>query len=177
MIKKNLFLLAAFVTIAFHPLSSIYSIDILTLDGATVNLGSFTGKKIIIIEFDATSYDKAQLGLLDSLQKANEEAVVIATPAKDFGNAVSTQSIKNIITDQKLSFIMTQPLFVSRSAGKNQHPLFKWLTDVNENIHFNYDADHPGQIFMVNEAGELYALLYKEASADIVKEAATEKTN
>ena len=175
--KKDLILFFGLIIAALDPSSSLYTIDIQRLDGTTINLGTFTGKKIIIIEFDVSNYDKTQLRLLDSFQLANKDVVVIATPAKDFGREVSVQSIKNIATDQKLSFIITQPVFVSRSAGKNQHPLFKWLTDVNENIHFNYDADHPGQTFIVDEKGDLYALLYKEAKGDLIKEAAAQKTN
>lgn len=169
--------LIAIAAISFKPLVSIYSIDVQTLDGSIVNLGSFAGKKIIIIEFDAANYDKEQLGTLDSIQQVNKGAVVIGVPAQDFGNTMDVQSIQKKLSDQKLSFIVTQPVFVSRSAGKNQHPLFKWLTDVNENTHFNYDADQPGQTFMVSETGDLYAILYKEAANATVTEAATQKTN
>jgi len=174
--KINFLLLIGFASIALKPATSIYSINIQKLDGSTVNLGSFSGKKMIIIEFDAGNYDKSQLKLLDSLQKANAGAIVIGVPAKDFGTAPNVQTVKNIATTLNLSLIITQPVFVKRSAGGNQHPLFKWLTNVSENTHFNYDADQPGQIFMVSEKGELYALLYKAVTSNTLKEAASQKT-
>ena len=176
MTTKILFVFFLFTTLAFKPVSSIYDITIQTLNGASVNLGSFAGKKIIVIEFDAANYDGAQLLTLDSLQKTNPTVQVIGVPAKDFSTS-TTQNIQSLVTSLNLSFIITQPGLVKKSAGNNQEPIFKWLTHAGENTHFDNDADQPGQIYLVSEKGVLYAMLQKGTVNAIVKELAAKQIN
>jgi hypothetical protein len=65
---------------------------------------------------------------------------VIAIPATDLGGPGSNANLTAIRNTLSVKFIMTKMAKVKKEAGTNQHALLKWLTDVNENAHFDRDA-------------------------------------
>jgi len=173
MSNKLFFGFVIFILCSFKPASGIYDITLQTIGGPQVNLGTYAGKKIIVLEFDPVNYDASQLLTLDTIQRTNAQVQVIAVPAKDFGPANLT-AIQTVIQNLNLSFIVTKAGYVKKSAGANQQNLFNWLTHVNENTHFDNDADDPGQIFIVNGEGVLYAMLDKGTPNSVVKELANQ---
>src|SRR5260221_9253247 len=159
MITKILF--AFFLVVMVNsPATSVYDIAIQPLNGTMLSLSTFKGKKIVVIEFDANNYDKAQLLMLDSFQRSNAQIRVIAVPAKDFSPSTNSQRIVNLSRSLNLSFIMTQPALIKKASGSNQEALFRWLTHSSNNNHFDGDVDQPGQIYLINEKGILYGVLY-----------------
>lgn len=169
---KILFVFSLFWIMAFRTPSGVYDITVQSLSGSQIILGAFTGKKIIAVEFDASNYDVSQLLTLDSIQRTNAQVQIIAVPAKDFGSTATVQEIQAIEQNLNLSFIITQPVYVKKGAGINQDNLFKWLTHVNENSHFDNDADDPGQIYFINGEGVLYAMLEKGTPNAVIKDLA-----
>ena len=172
MSNKLLFVFFIFIVVAFKPASGIYDITIHTLGGSPVSLSSFAGKKIIAFEFDANNYDQSQLLTLDTIQRSGLPVQVIGVPAKDFGSTATIQQIRALVQSLNLSFIITQPGYVKKSAGTNQQKIFKWVTHVNENSHFDNDADNPGQIYLISSEGVLYAMLGRGTPNAVVKELA-----
>lgn len=162
--------------LAFAPASGIYDISVPTLNGTTLNMNALSGKKIVVVEFDAATYDKAQLLTLDSLQRGNVNIQVIAVPAKDFSE-VSVQSVQTLVTSLNVLFVVTQPGYVKKSAGSNQHPIFQWLTHASANTHFDNDADQPGQIYIISEKGEVYAVLRSGTNNSLLKRLVMQHTN
>jgi glutathione peroxidase-family protein len=55
--------------------------------------------------------------------------------------------------------------------GENQHPLFKWLTHLNKNTHFDRDVEETGQLFIISKKGTLYGILGRQVSTALVMEA------
>jgi glutathione peroxidase-family protein len=162
---------------AFKSFQSIYDITIQTLDGSTVSLNNYNGKRIVILEFDPANYDEMQLRMLDTLEKTNNNIRVIVVSAKDFSVTATNQMVQNIVTNLNLSFTVTQLALVKKSAEAEQQSLFKWLTHVEENSHFDNDADQPGQLYIVNESGTLYTMLQPGTPNSLAKELITQQTN
>jgi glutathione peroxidase len=174
--KRNL-LLPVFFLMMFSWQSSVYNIQVQTIDGNNVSLSSYQGKKIIAIEFKTVNPDSAQLRYLDSLQTGSSSIRVIAVPAIDFGGTVSEENLRNLRASLGLHFLITKPAAVKKTAGSGQHPLFKWLTHVNDNGHFDNEVEVPGQFFIIGTNGILYSLLRKETPHNVVSAVLSQQVN
>lgn len=135
---------------------SFYTININTLDGKPVNMFGLPGKKVLIVSFNQSSACAAQLLQLDLLQHTDSSIQVIATPAIDFGSYSNTDSLQNFKDSLGLNINITQPMQVKK--GESQDPLYQWLTQVDNNNHFDSDIASEGRIFIINEEGVLYAI-------------------
>lgn len=150
--------------------SGIYEQSVTTLDDSTVNFSSSRGKKILVAEFNAMQIDTAQLQNLDSLQRANDSLIVIAIPSHGVGVTVNKSKLVMLRTKLKLSYIIGTPVVAKKGAGVQQNAVFKWLTNVSENSHFDQDVGPLSQMFFINEQGVLYAVLGKDAPRSIISE-------
>jgi glutathione peroxidase len=159
----KLYLILAYVFTTAFSLNGFYDLEINASDGSLIKLSKYQGKKIVIGEFNAASPDGAQLRFLDSLQKANKNnLIVMAVPALDFGT-MNTESDKAMTKFSNLSIIITQPVKVKKEAKADQHPLFRWLTNSNDNKHFNNDVFEEGLFFIVDEKGNMRGTLGKKS--------------
>lgn len=159
-----------FFLIMFSMQSSIYTIQIDTIEGTATSMASFAGKKIVISAFNASTPDAAWLQHLDSLQTGNDSLQVIAVPANDFSNAGNDATLSVLKDSLALHIVMLKATDVKKSAGGNQNLLLKWLTDVNENGHFDADVLAEGQMFIVNSNGILYSVLDKDVPDNILSQ-------
>ncbi len=148
--------------------AGVYDIHITTIEGADKSMSDFQGKKLLIIVLPVTQNvnDVHYLQAVDSLsRKYANNVTVIGVPSYEYG--FNTNSLSNLrsyyrgIIGQQV--ILTQGLYVNKSSGKMQHKLFAWLTNVNQNTHFNEDVKGVGQKFFIDENGELYGYYGPEA--------------
>jgi len=131
-------------------------------------MSTFAGHKVIVLTFDATNPDKAMLSMADSVQKADTSVFIVGVPAADFTGYSSDTALSSMHDSLALSFPFTKVALVTRASGNVQEALFKWLTDVTLNQHFDRDVDAPGQMYLISERGVLYGILTKDATpADI----------
>lgn len=159
---------AALITVLWWQ-GSIYNIDVQPIEGGSpVSLSSFANKKIVITTIRSVNPDTAQLNFLDSLQRADTSLKVIAVPSTDIGGAGNDNTIAGLKAALSLGFIITRSARVQKNAGSDQYPLFKWLTHVNENGHFDMDANATGQLFVVSRNGILYSVLGSDVPAAIL---------
>jgi glutathione peroxidase-family protein len=149
--------------------SSFYDIKFETLDGTIIKTSSYQGKKIVIAVVSANTANLTLIRYLDSIQKANSNVQVIAIPTGDFNGDISLQSLKTL--KKTISIVVAAPLKVRKSNGTLQHPLFIWLTQSEENKHFNTDVSDEGQVFIVSAKGTLYSVLPKETPLKIIGKA------
>jgi glutathione peroxidase len=149
--------------------SSIYNIRINTIDGNSISLAAYEGKKIIVTEFDALNPDLAELQYLDSLQSADTSIVLIAVPANDFSGTNSIESLQSLRNSLNLRMIITLPSGVKKVNGDNQNALFKWLTKAGNNDHFDEDVEEPGLIFIISTNGILYSQLKKATPHEVIE--------
>jgi glutathione peroxidase len=166
--KKYCFVLIGSFFSLLAVQSSLYDIQIQTIDGNTMNLSAYQGKKIILVEFDAVNPDTGQLQWLDSIQTGYDSVIVIAIPAIDFSGTGNEESLRMLHDSLGLHIQFTMPEAVKKTAGSGQDPLFKWLTDVNENGHFDNEVEQPGQLYIIGNQGTLYSLLTKDTPHEII---------
>jgi glutathione peroxidase len=144
----------------FFGRDSIYDIDIqLVASGQPVSLYSFANKKILIATISNADPDTVQLRFLDSLQTADTSLSVIAVPVIAGNDAGNDRFIASLQNSMGLDFIITKSTRVKKNEGANQHSLFRWLTNVTGNGHFDSDVGGPGQLFIISRSGILYGVL------------------
>jgi glutathione peroxidase len=165
---KQGFFLIGVIFLPFLFLSSIYDIQVESVNGDTISLSNYTNKKILITVINAAEPDPSQLEALDSLQKNDTSLVVIAVPANEFGGPGSDSAIAAMQDSLGLEILITKSSYVTKGSGDNQVLLFKWLTDVNENSHFDTDVETVGKFFIVSKTGILYSVLSNDVPADIL---------
>ena len=174
--KRSLFLLLFYLPIFSLP-SSIYDIQVTELGGNNINLSSYSGKKLVIGFFDGSAPDIDWLQYMDSLQSLDTSIKIIVMPANDFNVASNDSALVSLRDSLSLGILMLKPAYVKKSSGNNQHPLCKWLSDVNENTHFDKDIESAGQLFIVNRTGNLYSVLGNDVSFEILIEILNQKAN
>ena len=91
-----------------------------------------------------------------------ESLVVIGVPCNQFGKQEpgnSSEINEFCQVNYGVSFLITEKISVK---GKEQHPLYSWLTNKNENGRKNSSVKWNFQKYLLNEDGELidYYSLY-----------------
>lgn len=150
---KVIFLLAAFAF--YSPAKTIYSFKVSALEGGTIDLASFKGKKILIVNTASKCGLTPQLEELQKLQEQyKNKLVVIGFPANNFNQENGTSSeIKEFCKkNYGVSFLMAEKV---SAKGKDANPLFVYLTKeakklgVADPIKWNFTK------FLVDEKGKL----------------------
>ncbi|MFL5787735.1 MAG: hypothetical protein ACJ748_06760, partial [Flavisolibacter sp.] len=171
---KLFYILISFIS--FNISGSIYDLEVNALDGTTIKLSDYSGTKLIIYEFNPVQLDTIQLRYLDSIQNSNQSIHVLAVPAIEFGT-VGDSVLQNSIFGLNLSYKFLQPLAVQKSSLNNQSSLFKWITDVNLNSHFDHEVTNPGEFFIISEKGTLYGIINSNTSTDIINDVINQNLN
>ena len=113
---------------------SIYNIKINSIDGSPINLNDYKGKHILFVN---VASECGFTGQYEDLQKLydtyQDKLMVIGVPCNQFGGQEPGTS-SDIQTFCKknygVTFLITEKIDVK---GKNQHPLYQWLTDKDLN--------------------------------------------
>lgn len=161
--------LLSFILIAalcsFNQVDDIYSLSVKTIEGKSIDLSNFKGKKMLFIMLPSSATDSSvtagELSVL--LEKYKSELVVIGIPAKEtgIGNMDEKKQI-NLYMNQSYNFILTESMQFKKEAADEQSSLYQWLTNKDKNGHFDLNKIEAGQKFFVDEAGELYAVIGPE---------------
>ncbi|OQP66425.1 hypothetical protein A3860_13110 [Niastella vici] len=134
----------------------IYDHSFRDINGKNVRLKDFTGKKLLFIILPVSAVDSVAAQLKSFVAIYGDRVQVIGVLSQEDGYSKGMKAdIKAIY--QNTGILVTD--MMGSRKGNNQSPLMKWLTNKNENGHFNMDAKGPGQKFFVNEQGRLYAVL------------------
>ena len=165
-IKLNPYKMKILTLIAFFAFSNLAGLDIYSIrfpdyNGTQVNMSIYRNKKIIITAFNAKSPDISFLRYLNQLQIKYPSVQVIAIPATDFAGLENIAELGKLKDTEKLRIIIGKPSLVQQKNTKQQHPLFQWLTQKEQNNHFNIDVESTEQLYLVSSKGTLYAVLDK----------------
>jgi len=135
---------------------SIYDIEINSLQGKPINLSLFKGKKILFVNVASKCGFTPQYKELQKLHNIYEESlVVIGVPCNQFGKQEpgnSSEISEFCQVNYGVSFLITEKISVK---GKEQHPLYSWLTNKNENGRKNSSVKWNFQKYLINEDGDL----------------------
>ncbi len=157
--------------------SSIYDIQLEKINGTDIQMSEYANRKIIVIPFNAASPDTARLHYLDSLQIADTSLQVIAVPATDFSGESSNAALNSLSSLFSPKLVITKQAAVKKEATVYQQILFKWLTHVNENGHFDLDVTGVDQLFIVSKTGVLYSVLDNDVPNDILSQVLNQTVN
>lgn len=140
-----------------HPMQSLYDLTIELNNGQQLKLDAARGKKLLLVN---TASDCGYTPQYDDLQKLHEQyqdkLMIIGFPANDFGQQ-EKGSDKDIAEFCRVNFGVTFPLAKKSTVvkGKNQHPVFQWLTQKEKN---GWNTEEPTWNFskyLINEEGTL----------------------
>ena len=141
--------------------NSIYDYSFNDISGNERSLSEFKGKKILIIN---TASECGFTGQYEGLQRLYDtykgKLMVVGVPCNQFGQQEpgSYQQIESFCKENfGVSFLMTEKIEVK---GKNQHPLYQWLTDKNLNGVKSSSVKWNFQKYIIGKEGEFIDYFY-----------------
>lgn len=162
--KMKTLLLALLITVSFTT-NSIYDFKMPGLDGQTVDLANYKGKKIMIVNTASHCGNTKQYADLETLyEKYKDKLVVIGLPANNFGaqEPGTNEEIKEFC---KKNFGVTFPMTEKVSVkGDDIHPLFKYLVEEAEKIGITDPIKWNFTKFLVNEKGDLITVIHNKVN-------------
>lgn len=139
------------------PLVSLYDIPFETISGDPGSFAAYRGKKIVIVN---TASDCGYTGQYEELQslyaQAKGEIIIVGFPANDFKEQ-EKGSNEQIASFCKKNYGVEFPIAAKASVvkGKEQHPVFAWLSDPAKN---GWNKEAPAWNFskyIIDEEGRL----------------------
>ncbi len=145
--------------------SSIYDIEINSLEGGPLTLSEFEGKHILVVNVASNCGFTGQYKSLQALsEKYKDEMVVIGVPCNQFGkqepgDASTIRSFCDL--RYGVTFPLTQKIEVK---GSGQHPLYQWLTKKSRNGKKNSTVRWNFQKYLLDKEGQLVDVFYSTTS-------------
>jgi glutathione peroxidase len=143
-----------------EPMKSVFDIPLVDIQGRTVNLNAFKGKKILIVNTASECGYTPQYAQLEELHQQFGHAIaVLGFPCNDFGGQEPGSELE-IKTFCQARYGVTFPLFSKlHVTGVEKHPLYSWLTDPALN---GWNSQEPTWNFckyVIDEDGKLLHFL------------------
>ena len=132
--------------------TSIYDIEINTIEGKSIDLSSFKDKHILFVNVASKCGFTSQYKDLQKLSDTYpNKLVVIGSPCNQFGSQepgdasqIQTFCERNF----GVTFLITEKIDVK---GKKQHPLYNWLTNKELNGRKSSNVKWNFQKYLVNK--------------------------
>jgi glutathione peroxidase len=150
--------LIAIISSLFLDTSSIYELQFTNIDGNTVSMSQFEGKKILLVNIATGSSKVSQLAGLQTLhQQYGDSLVVIGFPSNSFGHETRTNAeIKAFCqTNYGVTFLLAEKNSVS---GFGVQSIFQWLSNPSLNGIMGGEIRGDFQKFLVDSEGVLIGM-------------------
>ena len=148
-------------TSAQEPMESIYDIALEGIDGKPLDLSQYKGKKILFVNVASECGFTGQYdGLQELYENYKDKLVIIGLPCNQFGSQEpgSEQEIQSFCrANYGVEFPMAAKVEVK---GRNQHPLYEWLTQKAKNGSKDSTVRWNFQKYLVDEQGRLVDFFY-----------------
>jgi glutathione peroxidase len=121
------------VYVASKP-DALYTFKLKTIEGEEITLGKFKGKKLLLVNVASEcGYTPQYKGLQELYDKYKDKLMVIGFPANNFGGQEpgTATEIKGFC--QKNYGVTFQMMDKISVKGEDMHPLYKWLSNKEEN--------------------------------------------
>lgn len=148
--------------------SKVYDLTSTSVDGKSISLAGYAGKKIIVATFSISSMNAGNWKYLDSIQAVRKDLVIIIVPSTDLEASGTVSKSTSLNTISGNTAIVTSSAMVEKDKGTEQLPLLQWLTKVSQNSHFDISKGTDGQLYFISESGVLYAVLENSAPIELV---------
>ncbi|MFV0248258.1 MAG: glutathione peroxidase [Tenacibaculum sp.] len=143
------------------PKALIYDIKINDIKGKPIDLQLFKGKKILFVNVASKcGFTRQYKGLQELYDKHKNKLEIIGVPCNQFGGQEpgTDSEIKQFCeANYGVTFLISEKLFVK---GKNQHALYKWLTEKTLNGKSDSSVKWNFQKYLVDEQGKLVDYFY-----------------
>lgn len=158
-----IFLLSGFIFsgILHSQQKSFYDFTTVTIDGSTFDFSSLKGKKVLIVNTASECGFTPQYKDLQKLYElyGGDKFTIIGFPANNFmGQEPGTnEEIKQFC---ETNYGITFPIMAKISVkGDDIHPLYKWLTNKDENGVMNSSVKWNFQKYLIDEYGNLVGVI------------------
>lgn len=146
-------------------IDTIYNIRVNALNGKPINLEDFKGKYMLFVNVASKCGFTSQYEELQELHEKYKDVLqVIGVPCNQFGGQEpgSAQQIESFCQiNYGVSFIITEKIEVK---GKNQHPLYTWLTQEINNGVMDSSVKWNFQKYLVSPKGKLIDYYFSATS-------------
>lgn len=137
------------------PANSIYDFNFTSIEGKKIEMSSFKGKYVLIVNTaSACGFTKQYKDLQALHQQYGKDLVIIGFPANNFGEQEkgSNAEIQNFCEkNYGVTFLLSEKVEVK---GSEITPLFQYLT-TQENPDFTGDINWNFEKFLINKEGKL----------------------
>jgi glutathione peroxidase len=145
-------------------LISFHSLSFKNIDNVTINMNSFTGKKVMIVNIATGSNRINQLAGLKQLQQQYADSLqIIVFPSNSFGKETRTDAqIK-----QFLQPLVGNTIIIAAKSdviNSNANAIFKWLASKNKNGDMDAVAGGDFEKFIVGKDGTIYGVFSSKVS-------------
>jgi len=150
--KTLMILLSLLIT---NPPENIYQFKMESIDGQTIDLSQFKGKKILVVNTASKcGFTPQYKGLEELSQKYKNDLVVIGVPANNFGGQEpgANDDIQAFCEENYgVTFLLTEKTSVK---GDDINALFDYLTSA-QNPDFTGEIKWNFEKFLIDENGKL----------------------
>lgn len=158
--------IALISTAAFSQTNSFYDFDVQTIEGETFDLSTLKGKKVLVVNTASKCGFTPQYEDLQKLYEKykSKNFVIIGFPANNFMNQEpgSNQDIMQFCSE---NYGVTFPMMSKISVkGDDIHPLYKWLTEKEQNGVMDSKVKWNFQKYMIDEKGNLVDVAYSKTN-------------
>jgi glutathione peroxidase len=146
---------------------SIYDFKVKSLDGGTIDFSQYKGKKILVVNTASKcGFTPQYKGLEKLYEEHKDKLVVVGFPSDNFGGQ-EYQNDEEIKSFCEKNFGVTFPLTTKVDVkGDNVTPVFKYLTNKNENGVLDATISWNFNKFLIDENGKLLAHFDSEVTPD-----------
>lgn len=145
-------------------MNSIHSFKAINIEGGELDMASFAGRKMLIVNVaSACGYTPQYQQLQELHEHFSDKIAVIGFPCNDFGEqeSGSEAEIKEFCT---VRFGVTFPLSAKIGIKKDTHPIYQFLTQKALNGVKDSTVKWNFQKYLLNEKGELIEVLSSSVS-------------
>lgn len=145
--------------------TSIYDFKVPGLEGGTIDLSQYKGKKILIVNTASKCGNTPQYAGLEKLyEKYKDKLVIIGFPANNFGQQEpgTNSEIKEFCTkNYGVTFPMAEKVSVK---GDDTAPIFKYLVGEAQKLGFEDPIKWNFTKFLIDENGKLITVIHNKVS-------------
>lgn len=142
-------------------MTSFYNLEINSLTGQPIDLTDFKGKHILIVNVASKCGFTPQYKDLQALHEQYKgQLVIIGVPCNQFGGQEPGEADEiNAFCELNygVTFLLTEKVDVK---GKNQHALYQWLTQKEENGVKGSSVKWNFQKYLIDQNGQLIDYFY-----------------
>lgn len=144
-----------FLMLLITVLNSIYGLSFQTVSGEKIEMNTYAGKKILIVNVALGSPRTNQLQSLQRLQdRFADSLVVLAFPSNSFGR--DAESSNDAYLQRATEWHLTFPIAIKAPVtGPVIQPLYQWLTTESMNGVNGNPVQGDFQKFLIDKQGAL----------------------